>query len=113
MSELPNFFGGPPPLNRLSQPELTVENVVGSGRLRSISGSFLEYYIRATRQPFHTCAAAGCWAAATVGGHVRVIQPYDPDWKLLPLCSRHNAQNVPYAIKFGVILVPARGAGTY
>ena len=105
------LLGGIHPLNPLMRPQLLVENVSGSSQFRSVNGSFLSDYESATRQRDHSCAASGCISPAVVGGHVRLVQPYNPSWQLIPLCAWHNARQEPYPIKLGVTLVPARGTG--
>ena len=55
-------------------------------------GDWLQYWEKQTGMKAGTCHKTGCYATATDGAHVQLIDSDNGNWYIVPLCHKCNCQ---------------------
>lgn len=58
----------------------------------SRKGNWLEHWENQTNQKAGICHKIGCYALATDGAHVKLVDSHNDNWYIVPLCHKCNCQ---------------------
>ncbi len=87
---------------------MRVNNINGTSKNICRCGSWLKHWGRYSGQALYKfCSVKFCQQNAEVGAHVQIVNSYNSNWYIIPLCKAHNAEKKLLDIGDGIKPVSA------